>query len=70
METEHNAILAKLQQQEEKLQAVYASVEKMRKYFLISMWITIILFVLPLLGLVVVIPMFINSYLGSFEGLI
>ena len=47
---------------EEKIDAIYRSVEKTRKYFLITMWITVILFVLPLIGLLFVIPAFIRSY--------
>lgn len=65
-----NQILLKMEAQDTKIDAIFTSVEKTRKYFLITMWITVIMFVLPLIGLVVAIPMFINSYLGSFEGLL
>jgi hypothetical protein len=70
MENDHNTILQKIDAQEAKIEAIYVSVEKTRKYFLVTMWITIILFVLPLLGMLVAIPMFIRAYLGAFEGLI
>ena len=60
----------RLQQLEEKIDAIYESVEKTRKYFLVVMWVTIALVVLPALGLVFAIPAFINSYTASFEGLI
>jgi len=64
-----NEILEKIAQQNQKIDAVFASVEKTRKYLLISMWITIIMLVLPLIIGAFVIPAFINSYLGSLEGL-
>ncbi|HEY4517189.1 MAG TPA: hypothetical protein VJG64_04560 [Candidatus Paceibacterota bacterium] len=47
---------------EKKLDAVYASVEKTRKYFLAVVIISVLLFVLPLIGLVFIIPSFINTY--------
>lgn len=65
-----NDILTKLQAQEAKIDAIYASVEKTRKYFLINMWVTIIMFVLPLVLLVIVVPMVIGSYLESLSGLL
>ena len=65
-----NDILTKLQAQEAKIDAIYTSVEKTRKYFLINMWVTIIMFVLPLVLLVIVVPMVIGSYLESLSGLL
>ncbi len=59
-----------LQAQDAKLDAIYTSVEKTRKYFQIVMWVTIAMVVLPALGLLFVIPMFINSYLSAFDGLL
>ena len=65
-----NEILTKIQAQEAKIDAIYTSVEKTRKYFLINMWVTIIMFVLPLVLLVIVVPMVIGSYLESISGLL
>jgi hypothetical protein len=45
-----------------KIDEVYKSVEKTRKYFLIVLWVTIIAVILPLIGLVIAIPSFIASY--------
>lgn len=62
-------ILKKFEEQDKKLEQIYRSVEKTRKYFL---WITIIslsLFILPLIGLVFVIPQFLNIYSGANLGL-
>lgn len=47
---------------EQKIDAMYASVEKLRKYFLWTGIITVALFILPLVGLIFVIPSFISSY--------
>lgn len=65
-----NDILKRLEAQEAKLDAIVVSVEKTRKYLLISMWVTIVMLVLPLLIGIFVVPIFINSYVSSFEGLI
>ncbi len=53
-----------LDQLNTKIDAVYASVEKTRKYFLWTIIISVLLVVLPLLGLVLVIPSFLNLYSG------
>ncbi len=58
-------IETKLQALEEKVNAIFVSVEKTRKYFLVVLWVTVAMVVLPILGLIFVIPMFLNSYLGS-----
>jgi hypothetical protein len=47
---------------ETKIDAMYASVEKLRKYFLWTGIITVVLFVLPLIGLMFAIPSFLNTY--------
>lgn len=60
----------KLEELEKKINAIYISVEKTRKYFLVILWVSVILFVLPLIGIVFVIPQFLSSYLGSFQGLL
>lgn len=52
----------KLESQNQKLDAIFESVEKTRKYFLTIFWITVILFVLPLIGLLFVIPSFLSTY--------
>lgn len=61
MENEQSAKLAEM---EKKIDAIYVSVEKTRKYFLWTLIITVALFVLPLIGLIFVIPAFISSYTG------
>ena len=58
-------ILKKLEEQEKKLEDIFRSVEKTRKYFLWTLIITIALFVLPLIGLILVIPKFLSIYAGN-----
>ena len=54
---------------EQKIEAIYISVEKTRKYFQITLWITLALVVLPAIGLLFAIPAFINSYTSALNGL-
>jgi len=65
-----NEIFGKIKEQDAKLDAIWKSVEKTRKYFLVIIWITVILFVLPLIGLIFAIPSFLNLYSSSFDGLL
>ncbi len=60
---------AKLEAQEQKIDAILESVEKTRKYFLVVMWISVIAVVLPAVGLIFAIPAFLNSY-ASLDGLL
>lgn len=54
----------KIDEQSLKIDAIYKSVEKTRKYFLTIIWITIIAVVLPIFGLLFAIPKFIDLYSG------
>jgi len=69
MENE-NEILEILEENQKIIKETYESVEKTRKYFLYTAIATVLMFVLPLIGLIIIIPMFLDSYIGSFEGLI
>ncbi len=53
---------------EQKIDAIYVSVEKTRKYFLTVLIVTVIAFVLPLIGLLFAVPSFLKTYssLGNF----
>jgi uncharacterized BrkB/YihY/UPF0761 family membrane protein len=55
---------------DQKLNAIYESVEKTRKYFLASVIITVVMFVLPLLGLAVAIPVVMSTFSSAYEGLL
>jgi type IV secretory pathway component VirB8 len=51
----------KFREQNEKLEAIYRSVEKTRKYFLWTLIVTIATIVLPLIALAFVIPWFLQT---------
>jgi hypothetical protein len=53
-------LLQKLQDQDEKLELIFQSVEKTRKYFLWTLIGTVVTFVLPLIGLMFAVPFFLN----------
>ncbi|MEK7568713.1 MAG: hypothetical protein AAB497_01195 [Patescibacteria group bacterium] len=61
-------ILNRLQAQEELLQKVFVSAEKTRKYFMWTLIISVAVVLLPLVGLVFVIPAFLTT-LGSAYGI-
>jgi hypothetical protein len=56
----------KFDQQEKKMEQIYASIEKMRKYFLWTLIITVATIVLPLLALIVVIPWFLKIITSAY----
>jgi hypothetical protein len=58
-----------LNNQSAKLDAIYVSVEKTRKAFQLVMWVSVAMVVLPLLGVLMIIPSLMNS-LAGLEGLI
>lgn len=53
----------------DKLNAIYVSVEKTRKYFQWTLIISVAVIVIPLLGLIVVIPQFLSTIRSSTAGL-
>ena len=62
----------KLAELETKVDATFKSSEKMRKYFLWTMWVTIALIIIPLLILPAVLPSFLASQgvdTSSLQGL-
>ena len=63
-------ILEIIKENREILKQTYKSAEKTRKYFLYTAIITILMFILPLIGLIIVIPIFLDSYLKGLDGLI
>ena len=51
----------KLNDLEKKIDAIYISVEKTRMYFLWTLIITIVMFFLPLIGLIFAVPFFLKT---------
>ncbi|MCX6754087.1 MAG: hypothetical protein NTV03_03480 [Candidatus Nomurabacteria bacterium] len=58
----------KLDEINRKVEAVYISVEKTRKYFKWTMIITVVVLVLPLIGLLFALPSFMANYVGGING--
>ena len=52
---------ARLKAQDEKLEQIYVSVEKTRKYFLFTIVSTLVFFLVPVIGLMFAIPALLNS---------
>lgn len=59
----------KIEEQGLKIDAIYKSVEKTRKYFLMIIWVTVLGVVLPLIGLAFVLPSFLSNYVDSLGSL-
>lgn len=57
----------KLEAQDRKLDAIYVSVEKTRKYFLWTLVATAVMFVLPLLGLMIAIPWLFSALSAAYQ---
>ena len=54
---------------ETKIDAIYISVEKTRRYFMWTLIISTVLFVLPLIGLAIALPAFMTNYVGQVQNL-
>lgn len=57
-------IQQRFEQQEQLLQNIYASTEKTRKIFLVTLIVSLAVVFLPLIGLAIVIPSVLSSYAG------
>ena len=66
---EPNNIDSRLSALESKINSIYVSVEKTRKYFLWTLIITIALVVLPMIGMMFALPMFMSNYVGQIQEL-
>jgi type II secretory pathway component PulF len=64
---EQEFIEERLKRIEEKIDRIYASVERTRKYFLWTLIVTAVAFLLPLVGLVFVVPTLLSA-LSSYTG--
>ena len=58
-------ILKRLEEQDRKVDKIFVSVEKTRKYFMWTLIVTIVTIVLPLIALGIVIPIFLNVYINT-----
>ncbi|MCK4799848.1 hypothetical protein KAS31_02625 [Candidatus Parcubacteria bacterium] len=69
MENEEQ-ILKILKQNQEILAKTHKSAEKTRKYILYNVIFTVVVFLLPLIGLVIAIPIFMKTYIETLDGLV
>jgi len=69
MDMEDAELRQKLDEIEKKLDAVYVSAEKTRKYFLGVIVVSVVAFVLPLVGILFAIPSFIAGYSDLMTGI-
>ena len=63
-----NEILKKIEEQGRRIEEIFVSAEKTRKYFLWTLIISVAFVVLPIIGLIFVIPQFLNT-LNTASGL-
>jgi type II secretory pathway component PulF len=61
---EIDQLYKKIEEQEQKINAIYKSVERTRKFFMWTLILSIAFFIVPLIGLIFVIPQFLNIYSG------
>ena len=54
---------------EEKIEKIFVSVEKTRKYFLWTLIISVVLVVLPAIGLLFAVPAFLTNYVNPIQQL-
>ena len=59
----------KIAELEKKIDATYESIEKVRKYMMWTAIATVAIIILPLIGLLFVIPSFISNYTEALNGL-
>ena len=57
----------KIESLERKIDALQSSINKLKRMFLLIVIVSIALFVLPLMGLVFVIPQFLSVYSGGLQ---
>jgi len=59
----------KIDEQGVKIDAMYKSLEKIRWYFKMMAWVTVLAIVVPLIGFVFAVPMFMTNYVDQLSGL-
>lgn len=59
-------LMKKLEQQEAKIDAMYASVEKLRKYFLWTLIITVVTVVLPIIAMMFILPAIMSTMTSAY----
>ncbi len=65
-----NNLTERLAAQDRKLEEIFVSVEKTRKYLLIIMWSSLLMVALPLLAGAVLVPIILSSFSGYSDALL
>ncbi len=60
-------VLKKIEQQQVKIDAIYVSVEKLRKYFMWTLIITAVTVLLPLVAILVILPSLISGIASLYQ---
>ena len=66
--TDMQKIQASMEDQQKKIDAMYTTLEKIRKHNVVTMWLTIIFVVLPIVLSVFALPYLMRSYAGALGG--
>jgi hypothetical protein len=59
-------LIQKIEEQQQKIDAIYVSVEKLRNYFKWTLIITLITVVLPLVALMFILPWFVKTLTSAY----
>ncbi len=60
-------ILRKIKEQEEKIDKIYEAVEKTRKFFLYTLIVTLVIVLLPIIGMVFIVPRILSIYMDIYS---
>jgi hypothetical protein len=61
-------IVGRIKHIEMRVEEIYTSVEKTRKYFYWTLIATLVVFVLPIIGMLFAIPSFLSNYSDALGG--
>jgi hypothetical protein len=60
-------ITQKLEEQGKKIEEIRVSIDKMRKYFLWTLIVTVATIVLPLIGIMFILPWLMNTLMSAYS---
>ncbi len=58
-----------LEAQQKKIDEIYSTMEKIKKYIKWSLIISLVFFVLPLVAAIIIVPIFLQGYLSAIGNL-
>ncbi len=60
-------LITKIQEQQAKIDAIYISVEKLRKYFMWTLIVTVATVLVPLIAIIFILPSLIGSITAMYQ---